>query len=52
MLKDNGLILHHPSHTYFCNETECEENEKLPKIREGNASGNVGKMEPALSPDK
>ena len=41
LLKKNDLILHHPSHADFCNETECEENEKVPNIHEGSASGNV-----------
>ena len=36
----------------MCNETECEENEKVPNINEVSASGNVREMEPILLPDK
>ena len=28
LLKDNDLILQHPSHTDLCNDTECKGNEK------------------------
>ena len=48
-LKENKLILHHPSHADLCNETECERNEKVPNIHEGSDSGNVREMEPVLS---
>ena len=41
MLKENDLILHHPSHADLCNETECEGNEKVLNIHEISASGNV-----------
>ena len=43
-LKENYLILHHPSHTDLCNEMECEGNEKVTNIYEGSASGNVKEM--------
>ena len=36
-LKENYLILNHPSHADFCNDTECEGNEKVPNIHEGSA---------------
>ena len=51
LLKENELILHHPSHADLCNETECEGNEKVPNIYEGSASGIVREMEPVLSPE-
>ena len=40
-LNYNEVILHHPSHADFCNETECEGNEKVSNTHEGSASGNV-----------
>ena len=40
-LKENELILHHPSHADLCNETGCEGYEKVSNIIEGSASGNV-----------
>ena len=40
-LKENELILHHPSHADLCNETECEVNEKVLNIHEIVASGNA-----------
>ena len=36
----------------MCNEKECEENEKVPNIHEGSASGNVREMEPIFPPDR
>ena len=51
-LKENELILHHPSHAELYNDTECEGNEKVPIINEGSAQGNVREMEAVLSPDK
>ena len=51
-LKENKLILHHPSHADLCNDTECERNEKVMNIHEGSASVNVRKIEPVFSPDK
>ena len=40
-LKENELILRHPSHTDLCNDTEYEGNDKLPNIHECSASGNA-----------
>ena len=52
LLKENELILHHPSHADLCNEMKFEANEKVPNIREISASGNVREMELVLSSDK
>ena len=51
-LKENVLMLHHPSHADLYNGTECEGNEKVPNSYEGIISGKVREIEPLLSPDK
>ena len=40
-MKENDLILHHPSCADLRNETECEGNEKVLNVHESSASGNV-----------